>query len=347
MRRFELGALTDGELADELYAAGAEVHELPDMIGAIRGVEAFDDGDSRPFASARAALFRAKAAITLGDLDSARVEVDASLRAARSELVGAVAVLVPDLAVELEERWIALRAQLDRKERREDLIADVAILSRSLTKAQLSLAGEAPAPPKLGARLVVPERATSDWIRAVGAAALRAGVVPAVALGLIALRAASFRPRLRAALIAVGIVVLLPAIARWIAIAAALAAHLGVAVVGLALGAGLSVAIALALGFAVRRSPGVARLAGIVGAAILAAWLAGQVVGELELRGVIVRRLLGFVGAPGLSIYPSVVAVAVEVAVAALILAVALRPGAPPRTARRSAREQLARGRDA
>jgi high-affinity iron transporter len=333
MTSAELYARTDGDVLDELFAAGAAEHELGSMLADLRTRAAFEAAPTTPAGWVRRDLFLADRELLFGNRDPAR----ASVRSAQRDLVAlrpAVDVVDGALALEIDERMLALRERM-RFDEEEALARDLAILRRLVARAELRLAG-APPPgdPIHGVPFEPPAPRPLDaaWLGAV--AAWRHALAAAVAFLALALgwRTSKSTGSLALAALAVGSLAILPSLlgswggpARSLVDAGAELHRLrgAAAVAGLAIGAALLVAATIGAAAAVRRSSPSARDRLTAVAAVAAvAMQAGRAAWALQVADSLPSHVLGWAGMPALGLHPTVEACAAQI-IAALAVTVA------------------------
>lgn len=188
----ELALLRDGDLLDDLHAAGAAPHELGNLLAELRTRAPYGAAPGA-FERTRARLFEASQALSWGDRSAARARVaEAQLDGVRA-LRGAF--LLADggvLGADVGERALLLRERLAGDERAEPLLRDLEVLQRELARVQIMAAGPPPAPGWSvvdAPTAVPPERAAEAGARG----ALRMGLVPALACAALAAAARSSR----------------------------------------------------------------------------------------------------------------------------------------------------------
>jgi high-affinity iron transporter len=176
----ELARRRDGDLLDELYAAGVGDRELLAMLAELRTMAPYAAPPRAPPSTGSLPQPRTAAETGLGRARQGLLDARLALRrhdrrTARQVLVAAqagVEAAAIDLALrgagarfdELSERWLVARARAVAAPRR-DLERDFDLLARRLTAAQLALAGER-APPALRAAAALGAR----WFWALGLA---------------------------------------------------------------------------------------------------------------------------------------------------------------------------------
>ncbi len=309
----ELARRSDGDLLDELFAAGAEPHELHTMIAELRSRSAFGEGPKTPFAAVRERLVRADQRDGFGDREEALRLVRAATRAFLGGVSPRLRAAAPDLDQELRERLLARREQVsDAGERARR----ARVLLRRLTTAELTLAGPAPmGDAKHG--IAAGPRASEPvaWHRR-AIDAMERGWVVATLMG----AAIMAPPHTWQRRIATALAIVVGPIVVWSLWASG-------AIDGVAM-ASLVVLITVLMGvgaMTARRWPKRSRLVAWLGLAAALAALIGKAVFAATLAGVLPVHLRSWVGRPSMGVYPTIEAIAAQIAVILLATTAALK----------------------
>lgn len=309
----ELARRSDGDLLDELFAAGAEPHELHTMIAELRSRSAFGEGPKTPFAAVREGLVRADMRDGFGDREEALKLVRAATRAFLSGVSPRLRAAAPDLDQELRERLIVRREQVSEAGERAQRAR---VLLRRLTTAELTLAGPAP--------MGDAKHGIAAGPRANEPVARHHRAIDAVERGwvLVALMGAAIMapPHTWQRRIATAIAIVVGPIVVWSLWASG--AIDGVAMASLVV---LIAAVMVVGAMLTRRSPERANIAAWLGLAAALAALMGKAVFAATLAGVLPAHVRSWVGRPSLGVYPTIEAIAAQIAVIVLVTTAALK----------------------
>jgi high-affinity iron transporter len=140
--RIELALRSDGELLDELFAAGAAPRDLTTLLAGMRRPDRpAPEGVEARMRLAREQLWRARIAILHDDRAAALQAMGGvyrrGLARSRPALWGLVDGARRD--AELMDRLLALRARIEAGQPQADLLRDLSLLRRRITELQLAL----------------------------------------------------------------------------------------------------------------------------------------------------------------------------------------------------------------
>lgn len=111
----ELATRSDASLRAELESAGVVAKNIPSVLADLRTRAPYEDRAARsPLALARAKLERARVAILRGDKEAARGFVIDSYLDGVEPVEAPLKAIDPAIVVDLEERYMMIRAALDR-----------------------------------------------------------------------------------------------------------------------------------------------------------------------------------------------------------------------------------------
>ncbi len=136
----ELAARSDASLRGELVAAGVATSDVPSVLADLRTRAPYEDRAARsPLAFARAKLERARVAILRGDSVAAKGFVIDSYLEGVEPVEAPLKAIEPAIVSRLEERYMTIRAALDRGDGPADLGTLISLTLADLTLAENKL----------------------------------------------------------------------------------------------------------------------------------------------------------------------------------------------------------------
>lgn len=136
----ELATRSDASLRADLEAAGLSKDRIPGMLSDLRRRAAYEDRGARsPLALARAKLDRARVAIARGDRESAKGQIIDSYLEGVEPLEAQLKAIDASMVARIEDRYMTLRAALDRDANQAELGAGIGAVLTELTAAESKL----------------------------------------------------------------------------------------------------------------------------------------------------------------------------------------------------------------
>lgn len=136
----ELATRSDASLRTELEAAGVAAKDIPFVLSDLRTRAPYEDRAARsPLAFARAKLERARVAILRGDLQAARGFVIDSYLEGVEPVEAPLKAIDPAIVARLEDRYMTIRASLDRGDGPTEMNTSIGLTLTELTLAENKL----------------------------------------------------------------------------------------------------------------------------------------------------------------------------------------------------------------